>query len=152
MLDEAKVLEAKKSKSLTMGTSAFIEGAQFTISGYEYVPIDENDPQSNVYPAFTTSLGTLAVTSLTKAKPIKPYVDKKTGETIFAKSPNGTLSQLLRKILGENRGKSNDEVLPLLVAACKDKRFVVRQREYVVRESTYGDRAFPLAHIDIVVE
>lgn len=148
----AKLEAAKNSKSLTMGTSAFVEGAQFTISGYEYVPIDENDPKTNFYPAFTTSLGTLSVGSLLKAKPVKPYVDKETGETVFAKTPNGTLSQLLRKILGENRGKTADEVLPLLVAACKDKKFVVRQREYVVRETTYGDRAVPLAHIDIVVE
>lgn len=144
--------DAKDSKSLTLGTSAFVEGAQFTISSYEYVPIDETKADTRFYPAFTTELGTLSVTSLTKAKPVKPYVDKTTGETIFAKTPNGTLSVLIRKVLNENRGKSTDEVMPLLVAACKDKKFVVRQREYVVRETTYGDRAVPLAHIDIVVE
>lgn len=148
----ANLEAAKNSKALTNGTSAFVTGAQFKISGYEYVPINENDPETRFYPAFTTDLGTLAVTSLTKAKPIKPYVDKETGEMVFAKTPNGTLSTLLRKVLAENHGQTTDEVLPKLVEACKDKKFVVRQREYLVQESTYGDRAIPLAHIDIVVE
>ena len=152
MLDATILEAAKASKSLTMGTSPFIDGAQFTISGYTYEAIDENDPKSNCFPVFQTSLGTLSVQSLLKAKPVKPYVDKTTGETIFAKRPTGTFHDLLRKILGENRGKTNDQVLPLLVAACKDKKFVVRQREYVVRETNYGDRAVPLCHIDIVAE
>lgn len=151
-LDPEKLAGAKASKSLTMGTSAFVEGAKFTISGYDYVAIDENDSKSNVYPAFITTIGNLSVQSLLKAKPVKPYVDKKTGATVFAKKPEGTFHDLLRKVLAENRGKTNDEVLPKLVAACKDKEFVVRAREYVVRETTYGDRAVPLCHIDIVVK
>lgn len=143
---------AKASKSLTMGTSPFIDGAQFTITGYSYEAIDENDAKSNFYAVFKTSLGSLSVQSCLKAKPVKPYVDKKTGETVFAKRPTGTFHDLLRKVLADNRGKTADEVLPLLVETCKDKKFVVRSREYIVRETNYGDRAVPLCHIDIVVE
>lgn len=149
---DAKLESAKASKSLTMGTSPFIDGVQFTISDFGYEAIDENDANSNFYAVFKTSLGPLSVQSLIKAKPIKPYEDKNTGETVFAKRPEGILSNLLRKILGENRGKTADEVLPLLVAACKDKKFVVRKVEYIVHESAYGDRATPIRHIDIVNE
>lgn len=148
----AKLEAAKNSKSLTMGTSPFIDGAQFTVTGYAYEPLDGNDPKSNFYAVFQTSLGPLSVQSLLKAKPVKPYVDKKTGETVFAKRPTGTFHDMLREILAQHRGETADQVLPLLVKACEGKKFVVRQREYVVRESAYGDRAVPLCHIDIVVE
>lgn len=148
MLNEAQALEqAKNSKSLTMGTSAFTTGAQFTISGYSYEAVENSD---NRYPAFVTSLGSLSVQSLLRAKAVKPYVDKATGETIFARQPQGELHDLIRRILAENRGKTNDEVLPLLVEACKDKTFVVRLREYITIETQYGDRAVPMAHIDMV--
>lgn len=147
MLDEAKALEkAKNSKSLTMGTSAFVTGAQFTITGYSYEPIEGSDDR---YPAFTTSLGTLSVNSLLRAKAIKPYTDKD-GKLVTTRQPTGTFHDFIREILAENRGKTNDEVLTILVDKCKGKSFVVREREYVTVESKYGDRAQPLCHIDIV--
>lgn len=144
MLDETKLQEAKASKSLTMGTSAFTTGAQFTVTGYKYEEIDGG----GCYPAFETSLGSLSVQSLLRAKAVKPY--EKDGQTIFARQPTGTFHDLIRKVLGENRGKTNDEVLPLLVSACQGKTFVVRLREYVTVETKYGNRAQPLCHIDIV--
>lgn len=152
MLELPPLEAAKASKSLTMGTSPFVTGAKFSITGYAYQQIDENDPKSRFYPVFETSLGHLSVTSLLKAKPVKPFVDSQTGETIVAKLPTGTFTDMLRKLLAEHRGKTADEVLPLLVQACKKKKFVVRNREYVVQETAYGDRATPLLHVDIVVE
>lgn len=148
-LEKDPIEAAKASKSLTMGTSSFVTGAEFTVSGFEYVAIDESDPKSNRYPAFQTSLGTLSVQSLLRAVPIKPIeVD---GKLVTAKRPEGTFHDLVRKVLADNRGKTNDEVLPLLVDACKDKVFVVRDREYITTNTKWGDRARPLCHIDIKV-
>lgn len=148
-LDKDKALEkAKNSKALTMGTSAFVTGAQFTITGYSYEAVEGSDA---FYPAFQTPLGTLSVQSLLRAKAVKPYTDKD-GNLVTTRQPQGTFHDLIRKVLGENRGKTADEVLPLLVKACEGKRFVVRQREYVTVETKFGDRAQPLCHIDIVVE
>lgn len=146
-LDKDKALEnAKNSKSLTMGTSAFTTNAQFTVTDYCYESIENSD---NLYPALKTSLGTLSVNSLLRAKAVKPFTDK-AGNLVFSRQPEGTFHDLVRKVLSENRGKTNDEVLPLLVQACAGKQFVVRLREYVTVETKYGDRAQPLCHIDIV--
>lgn len=149
-LEKDSLQSAKDSKSLTMGTSSFVTGAEFTVTGYEYVAIDESDPKSNRYPAFQTSLGTLSVQSLLRAVPIKPIeIDDK---LVTAKRPEGTFHDFIREILANNRGKTNDEVLPLLVDACKNKTFVVRDREYVTTNTKWGDRARPLCHIDIKVD
>lgn len=146
-LDKDKPLEkAKNSKSLTMGTSEFVTGAVFTVTGYDYAPVENSDV---FFPAFTTSLGILSVQSLLRAKSVKPFTDKD-GNLVFSRQPEGTFHDLVRKVLAENRGKTNDEVLPLLVKACEGKKFVVRLREYVTVETKYGDRAQPLCHIDIV--
>lgn len=139
--------DTKSSKSLTMGTSPFVTNAKFKIIGFKYEMV-ENSKQ-NYYPVFDTTLGTLAVQSLLRTKAVKPYVDKETGEQIMSRTPDGTLSHEIRAILAENRGKTNDEVLPILVDKLKDRECIVRLREYITIETQYGDRAVPLAHIDI---
>lgn len=149
-LEEAKAIEqAKTSKSLTMGTSAFTTGAKFKITGYEYAPVENSKVR---FPAFQTTLGILSVNSLLRAISVKPYEDKETGERISTRQPSGTFHEELRRILGEHRGKTNDEVLPILVNTFKDRELVVRQREYVTTEGQYGDRPRPICHIDLVVD
>ena len=142
--------KAKASKALTMGTSVFTTGTKFIITGYTYESVEDSD---NFYPVFKTSLGdsaTLSVASLLRAKAIKPYVDKKTGGTISVRTPEGSFHDELRAVLAQHRGKSADEILPILVEAFKDRLIRVRLREYVTVETPYGDRAKPLCHLEFV--
>lgn len=150
MLSESQLEAAKAATYLTTGTSPFITGAQFTISGYEYDVVGD-DPKAKPFPVFVTSLGNLSIASLIRPKSVDPFPGKD-GELIFAVTPSGTLSDLIRKLGNEHRGETHDEFLPKLVEACKDKRFVVRKREYYNRTSDYGPRPVPIAHIDIVVD
>lgn len=143
MLTEAAIAAAKESKSLTNGVSAFITNATFTVSDYTY-----DDAEGTAYPALVTSIGNISVGSLIRAKSVKPYKDKD-DNIITSRQPQGTFHDLIRKVCTENRGKTNDEVLPLIVKACEGLTFKVRLREYVTVETKYGDRAQPLCHIDI---
>lgn len=147
MLNSEALEQAKNSKSLTLGNSPFRTGVVFTVSDFGYESVEGSN---NFYPVFRTSLGNLSVQSLLRAKAIKPI--EINGQTVTSRQPEGTFHDLIRKILSDNVGKTNDEVLKLLVDECKDKKFMVRNREYVTVETKYGDRAVPLCHIDIVVE
>lgn len=143
MLTEAALEAAKQSTSLTNGVSPFVTNATFTVSDYTYDEIN-----GAAYPALVTSLGNLSVSSLNRAKAVKPYTDAD-GNIVTTRQPVGTFHDLIRKVLGENRGKTAEEVLPLIVKACEGKTFKVRLREYVTVETKFGDRAQPLCHIDI---
>lgn len=145
---EEALNEVKASKSLTMGNSAFVTGAKFKILGFDY---DKTDTIKRPYPVFVTNLGNLSVQSLLRSIAVKPYVDKESGETITTRQPQGEFQDVLRAELTKHRGKTNEEVLPLLVEAFKDSELIVRKREYVATESAYGgDTARPLCHVDFV--
>lgn len=138
--------KAKDSKSLSMGATQFATGTTFTISDYTYEPIDGSQ---NLYPAFVTSVGNIAINTFLRPKPVKPYTDKN-GDIVTARRSEGTFIDLLRQLQVENRGKTNDELATIMVEAIKDKPLRVRLCEYITVETQFGPRTKPLLHVDIV--
>lgn len=138
--------KAKDSKSLSMGATQFATGTTFTISDYTYEPIDNSQ---NLYPAFVTSIGNIAINTFLRPKPVKPYTDKD-GNVVTARRSEGTFIDLLRQLQVENRGKTNDELATIMVEAVKDRQLKVRLCEYITVETQFGPRTKPLLHVDIV--
>ena len=148
-LSSAQLDRAKASKSLSNLSSNLTAGTRFKIEGYDYEAIDPTDEKSAVYPVFKTSIGTISVASLVRPIPVKPY-EGKDGEMVFAMKPDGELSDKIQTLISANRGKSNDQLLPLLVEALKDDEYVVTKLRFVTAETQYGTMPRSLPVIDRV--
>lgn len=137
----------KSSKSMT-SASAFITGAQFQILDYGY---DTSLGDDKAYAVFKTTIGEVSITALYRPVAVKPYIDAN-GKSITVRIPTGTLADKIRELAQDNRGKTNDEFLPILVNALKPFKYIVREREYVTRSDKYGEGPKALMHVDIVKE
>lgn len=125
--DENAVKSANNSFSISMGTSPFQHGIEFTVSGFTYKQA-ENDGKvakdAYLNPILETSVGDLFLSTVLKSR-----VNSE-GKVV---TPNGSFNIAVRETIAKMSGKSNGEILTAIVGLCKDKEIVVERVPYAAK-------------------
>lgn len=126
-LETIKVTDSKKIEKANSGSSIIASNTwpdkgTFKITGFEWVELTiDGVTKDRLYPTFTTTLGiNLHVSTLLKPKPTA------SGEVL---TPNGSLNQLVKKLLSE--AKTNGEFLQAVVNKTKDKEITIHRIPYI---------------------
>ena len=113
------------SFSIANALNAFQDGIIFQITGFRYNILKFSDnTSSKPFPVFTTNLSGDTCLAIIPLMRNRVNAD---GEIV---EPDGTFNLEVKNIILDNKGLSNDKLLPLLVDKLKNRDLIVRNKRF----------------------
>ena len=131
------------SFSISNALNAFQDGTVFQVTGFRYNILKFSDnTSSKPFPVFTTNLSGDTCLAIIPLMRNRANAD---GEVV---SPDGTFNLEVKDIIINNKGLSNDKLLPLLVDKLKNRDLIVRNKYFTAKSKDSSVYATMMINID----
>lgn len=131
------------SFSIANSLNAFQDGIIFQITGFRYNILKFSDnTSSKPFPVFTTNLSGDTCLAIIPLMRNRANAD---GEIV---EPDGTFNLEVKNIILDNKGLSNDKLLPLLVDKLKNRDLIVRNKRFSAKSKDGVVYATAMINID----
>lgn len=131
------------SFSIANALNAFQDGIVFQITGFRYNILKFSDnTSSKPFPVFTTNLSGDTCLAIIPLMRNRVNAD---GEIV---EPDGTFNLEVKNIILDNKGLSNDKLLPLLVDKLKNRDLIVRNKRFSAKSKDGITYATAMINID----
>ena len=131
------------SFSIANALNAFQDGIVFQITGFRYNILKFSDnTSSKPFPVFTTNLSGDTCLAIIPLMRNRANAD---GEIV---EPDGTFNLEVKNIILDNKGLSNDKLLPLLVDKLKNRDLIVRNKRFSAKSKDGTTYATAMINID----
>lgn len=131
------------SFSIANSLNAFQDGIVFQITGFRYNILKFSDnTSSKPFPVFTTNLSGDTCLAIIPLMRNRVNAD---GEVV---EPDGTFNLEVKNLILDNKGLSNDKLLPLLVDKLKNRDLIVRNKRFSAKSKDGVVYATAMINID----